>query len=782
MRKITVNDFSGGIQESYAPDDFTERQWTQLKGIVPYSDIRFESQWPAQQIGANATTWNDNITGSVNTSPVNAIFPLQSSVGAFLVAIKADGTVWWVKDAADTEVANTSNVAVWRRLNLAQNTGWLNANTTQPTISITLNPDFRFVTGLPFEVYKYVKQPYTGRLNQPESDEVADTTVSPRSVVSGVLIHSRRYVNSSGTAVLASGVTAATQQALVVYVDPTADSSSQVKVVTFPNLRRWPQYTTDTSKVTGTYVPVVPFVSTTKKAAGTASTIIDQYPFSSSPTGYPRSANIFHPYTYLDGTSTLQPGTGFIPRGNIGTMWGLNLILGDVEYNSESAVTSISSALTPGANQALIGTSANPVILRDGNTQPHRSYIYYSERDIDTFDPRSNLRIAGTDTRLVGMYNINNRLVCITTAGGDSDGVIAISGNISQLHSYDPTVTSNPFAIRKQVIQGGVGPADYPETGSGHIQQTCFWSEVNVAAFIDRLGGVFTTNGQTCDRIDRFGPRQPRGSAYTDHVASVGKHLMAWRSGRLMVFTILNAGTQQAEGCWTELVTPIVPYTVTNKARFANVSTLTIGTHNYVAGDAIEVSGLGSGFDGHYVVFGADLTSVTYLNAGADISSTAATGQIFADKDIKSMVGSGRNLYMVVQGNVWRYAVDGPAAERGAINGVYKDLTISTASFGAPSDFNKLSWHRFGIGFYTETSCAVQSITINAGPALESAGKVPVYNAVTTPRSYTEGYNTLVVPTGIGSKNIISATYVMQGQFVLESASFWYTGVTMERD
>ena len=56
-------------------------------------------------------------------------------------------------------------------------------------------------------------------------------------------------------------------------------------------------------------------------------------------TGTPSASNDFHPYTYLDGSGTLLPGKGTIPRGNVGVSWGGLLILGDIEWRSDKATT-----------------------------------------------------------------------------------------------------------------------------------------------------------------------------------------------------------------------------------------------------------------------------------------------------------------------------------------------------------------------------------------------------------------------------------------------------------
>jgi hypothetical protein len=415
-------------------------------------------------------------------------------------------------------------------------------------------------------------------------------------------------------------------------------------------------------------------------------------------------------------------------------MWGNNLIIGDIEWKSDSAEASTSKKVTPPANSATLGfSSGSPANfgLRDGNTEPHRGSFYYSEGDIDIFDPRSAIRSSGTDTRIAGMHMLDNKLIIITTAGGENDGVIAWSGNLAQLHPYDPKVIPNPFGVKKQLIRGGVGVADrVPDSGGGHIVQSCSWSELGIVVFVDRLGGVFYTNGNSCDRLDRYGPLQPRGSTYYDHPAAVGKHLVIWRNGRLLVFSVMESNSEQASGCWTELVPPV---------------------------DNLSPS------------------------------------------ELKSMYGSGRSLYMVVRGDVYRYALDAPSAEKGkrafwtgsAWTSQAVDLTVSTRTLGNLDAAEKLNWFNVGIAFSTEATCNLKSVTVKAGPALQATSPAPnpgtsqniTYAAFNppSPRAYTNGYYEEIFIAGIGSQPQISLTAVFTGSLKLEAASFWYAGSTLKR-
>lgn len=744
MNKISITDFSGGIQESLAPDDFSPRQSAVMKGIVPTNDRTFESQWGFQTIGS----FDDAF----------AVHPLETQNGTYLVMISGAGTIHWCKAPDDDALYyNTTvgqpkgaNNTVWTQIVDAENKGYkydATHNVDQPGITIEANRDYRFITNLVFELTKYIKTPdttaYSGiKVKDNFAYDKVGTSVSgvfetTHSVATGVLIHCRRYYDTGQQKLdfggRPSGTTTSnynTQVAIVCYVDPYTNT---VKAATFPNLRRWPWYynTTDGKAPDTTAVPtqllkVSPWISSFKHEKGAiaggggpsggaaGAGFITEYPFPASFTGYPRFMNVFHPYTYLDANKIGHPGRGFIPRANVGTSWGDLLILGDIEYQKEDVSTAATDfSMKPDKNTAMLGTSTAPNVLRDGSTAPHRGEFYYSEGEIDVFDPTSVILASGTDTRIAGMHVIDNRLISITTFGGENDGVIVHTGNLAALKAYK-TGTANPLAIRRQVLKGGVGVDDYTDTGNGHTTQTCLWPDVGTVLFIDKQGGVYATNGQSVNRMDTYGPKQPKESSYLDHPGAVGRYAFIWRDHKLMLFTALAYSGGQASGCWTELVLPT------------------------------EVG--------------------VYSNT------------------VRSMIGSGNNLYMVLNDRVCRFALAGVNSEKGKADGVNIDITVSTASFGIPEEYTKVNWDKFGINFNTTEGCTLKSISINPGPALQASfPSGSVYNAIGSARTYPAGYQSVIVQAGIGTRPIASATYVMQGQFTLESNTFWYTGSTSNK-
>lgn len=778
MKALPVTDFSGGINEATSPDDFSDNQWSRLKGIIPKNSTTFESQWAAQELGTTLSSTYP--VGSYKTT-MNQVYPLESSVGTFLVGINTDGDIMWTK-LPGPEFSQTAAAAViWRPaeiMNYQVNTlnlavpSYPNGNLPQDKIDAPYPyPDKRFITSVPFEVYKYIKSPVEGRNWDTNQDRIIDRTFSvtppdvltaPASICPGVLIGCRRAQRGRALGVFttlsennyesSTSIPASYQAMVVAYVDPQPELPSWsgnspltfnlttldwqtsrqgvVRLVSFPHFRRWPTRTQASfgewpqttinengKQVTYSKAAIHRLMSiirgTTSNPTGVVEEFVGKFPtktFSEQPAGI-RQGEFFHPYTYLDGSSTLLPGRGIIPRANIGTMWNNQLILGDIEWRSDKAdAASTAGSLIIPPNTAVVGR------LNDETTQPHRGSFYYSEDDIDVFDPRSVIRVTSSNSRIAGMHVIDNRLVCITTAGTELDGVITFSGNLGQIHPYGGAA-ANPFAVRKQLVRGGVGVADHQDEGAGYSKQTCLWSEAGVAVFIDRLGGVFYTDGQTCDRLDRVGPKQPDISTYRDTVAAVGKHLFVWRQKKLYCFAMLGSNGSMGSGCWTEVVAPPEAYTT--------------------------------------------------------------------DRGIYSMVGGVNQLFMIVNGLVYRYSPASP--NKGYIKSNPIDIEIATRTFGNQAAYKKTDWLRVGFSFYTPTKCNLLQVTTRAEAFMQKADQA-AGNAIYTPdiiapsytvnpaNEYQTGHYDFVAPAGIGPQYVMSAEFKFQGHVVLKGFTAWATG------
>jgi hypothetical protein len=742
MKKISITDFSGGIQEAYSPDDFTQRQSSVLKGFIPKDVNTFQSQWPCQSLSAVE-----------NQPAMSGLFPLESSVGTFLVGISTDGRLYFTKVPPTNAVRSSFN-CTWTEITDSETYGY---SSTGAQVQDTAKPhsDYRFLTGLSLEVYKYVKEPLSGSrqvdFTQDQVPSNLDSSGSPqetflsRAKLPAVLISARRQLRGNTFEMWESGLNVPLitgTRVMVAFVDPrgtcpdydgVGTSTGAVRMITFPHIRRWPTYTRNYSATNANGTPIetwpqVVIGGETYGAEERAFAIKPVVPTKAQPTGdtttgfvtdfytnsnnkYPDLTQWFHPYTYKDIASALLPGSGIIPRGNVGCMWGEQLIIGDIEWRSDRAIDATSSKKvnTP-QNSALL-------YLNDGNTEYHRGSIYYSEDDIDKFDPRHVIAVSTGEARVAGMHMLDNRMICVTSAAGPFDGVVALSGNLGQLLPY--TGTPNPYAVRRQLIRGGVGVADRSEFDQGHRTQTCLWSETGSVVFVDITGAIYYTDGVMLDRLDRYGPKQPAGSTMYDHVASVGKHLIAYRDDRLLCLTVLESNGGVASGCWTELVRP-------------NPS-----------------SGAGS---------------------------------------IRSMVGSGNQLFLLVDNIVFRYVIDGPVAEYGCVDGDPRDLTFASATLGDPNGHVKTNWHRVGLSFFTPNTATIKTCTVKAEAELLPTSPTPSPNANPVPTytktlddTYSNGHYNVVVPAGIGPQTVASVKFVMRGNVILQGLSLWVSGGFAER-
>lgn len=878
MGNISITNFSAGMVQRTSPEDYNTGEVGKLVGLVLENDGLLRSQWPIQTIG-NTTedAFYDNIS-------ITAIHPLKSNLGTFLVAIKADGSLWWTRaplsSATYLEANNSSgdNDIVWWRLTSApsstknaENQGYHETNvyTEQPNIPVEKNPDYRFITELPFDVYKYIKKATSGNVTQFNKDEIVDSGVTtgdttgsaisnnpnphaPKSTVSGVLIHSRRYVkdglltrgvdalteknittysltsniltintstahgytvgdtvtinlynpnpahniegsyyitdvgstyfrvaktnaNIASTAADAGSkcyTVSRTQVAVVAYIDPYSynpifGTQGVVKVATFPNIRRWPVNTaTKPATYASTFAPVQAIAINSAKAAASYPFIFN-YPFGtgdirnvSTPVGtttsaFPKDTNVFHPYTWIDADKQLNPGTGLVPRAFVGTMWNRNLILGDIEWREDSSDAYLLNPLiTPIASRAVMGTKYASIGLRDGNTEPHKGSLYFSERAIDEFDPRSVIKVSGTDTRIAGMHALNNRLVCVTTSGGSNDGVISFSGFLASLNAYTANSAPNPFGIRKEIVKGGVGTADCPDEFNHGNPQTVLWQGINKVAFLDRTGYVYTTDGATCTKLDERYPLKnpPSASTVNDHVAAVGNNLFIYNNGYLFCYTSI-AG----KGAWTILLRPEAWWqTYTGESAYKQYNII-----KSMRGSDTELYMI---VDTYYQLYNNDFT----VEIGEPVLSKS---------------------------RVMRYALNGPISERGKQDGDFLDgIEFETPTLGVGNQGKNVDWHMAQINFYTESGCKLNGIESKASYPLSASTTAVKYtkgqfvvpdpnlNIDFTPihltpiKTYTEGfyeYNSIM---GIGPQKIVSVRYSFSGDVRINSVNLTYNG------
>jgi hypothetical protein len=147
------------------------------------------------------------------------------------------------------------------------------------------------------------------------------------------------------------------------------------------------------------------------------------------------------------------------------------------------------------------------------------------------------------------------------------------------------------------------------------------------------------------------------------------------------------------------------------------------------------------------------------------------------------MIGVSNQMFMVVQGAVYRYTMDGPITEFGSVDGTRVTARISTATVGNNTGHEKTNWFRTGFSFAVpplSSPARVLCITTKAEGALVST-TVPTYT-VGTNEEFTTGHHDMVVPAGIGRQELASASITFQGPLILGGVTFWGNGGVMSRD
>lgn len=598
----------------------------------------------------------------------------RSTSPVYLLGIKSNGTLWFTR-LGSTEQTQTS---------LLNNVTWYQvAEVTGDVAPVLSNSNARFLCDLPFEGYKY------GYDSGDVTGLLVDTGVRLTETVPGVLIGSR--VDDDGSR---------SDNMFIAFLDHNrnwdtlADRPYMWRTVSFPRADRVRALEAPNPSEVNTFISNVGML----------------------------------PYAYTDGDAALNPGVGVIPRANIATMWNNSLIIGDVYWRKENSDT----AAAEGGNWKVAAG------LTNSNTVPFEGSVMYSSGDIDVFDPRALIRLSQTDTAIQGLHVLNNTLIGITSYASENDGVIAIRGDLSQLISYSSSVRSNPFAIRREIVRGGLGfPSRYVRTRSGQRRMSCMWPEAGIVVFLDKMGGVFYTDSERVDRLDQYGPTDPSPTNLNDTVGAVGRHLFVWRNRRLFCLTMLGSGDGGASGCWTEIALPREILEADN-------------------GD--DIGALIGARDELYVLW-------------------------------KRQSGAGNY-------EVWRFSLNCPDAERGKyFSGTEEapatadaDLVISTRTLAVDGESRDPFWHRLSFNFETPTSCQVRTVRIQSIGAkkrnlsgLISGNKIGHYTWSPNRTFNNDNEGEIVVPAAIGAQSQASATITVRGYIRLESVSFTVSGSRMNR-
>lgn len=725
MDTLTISDFSGGINEQFSIDNFSNRQWSRLKGFVMDSDQTLRTQWAAQSIGAS-----NAITGGVKS-----ISGFTGSSNSYLVAITNNGEIYTAIAPSDTANYTVANVVSW---------------TLQS--SITANTDYRFICEIPLSIEDDANN-YIGEVNALLINTTSGST-SPFAIYENDLTNSlaiktwNRYQPVDQPNLIKPLV---------------GETLNQNDAKTFTATTSWSIVTTFTGVNTawtiandGKY-PVDVRINT----GATITTIqpLDSYTHTSA-LGSGDQLQV----QATGGSSLIRVGVflgsyalamrNVMPKANVGCIWKNRLVLGDIlvrrnplvnwvntknisnvarTSNTVTITTSAdhnfktgdSATITAVTNTTLNGSftitvtgattftytksgsditsTADTGTAVVNNIQRNPNEFFFSEEVPDSYHEQSILLAGSAESQILGMHVLDNTLVTISSPNTESDGIRVFNGNPTFIDLQEGN-----DVLDINVTRGGLGPfRDISATGTR--TPSCVWPDSGIVVFLDRLGGVWYTDGIQVDRLDRIGPVTPDRTTVNDEISAIGKYLVMRRANRYFVLNLMEGiKGQSAVAAWTELVFP-----------------------------SYEI----------------------------------------APKSFKKVAGS---LYFVMDNRVYRFCVarDNQAdTERATFDNVQLDCTVGTATLGNSEQHKKVSWFRYGMRTRGRSTAQVRTVTIKAGPNLDTS----VFTYTKTINRNLVDRDEFVIPAGIGSSVEISAEATFRGDLQIESATFWSVGMKPSR-
>jgi hypothetical protein len=417
-------------------------------------------------------------------------------------------------------------------------------------------------------------------------------------------------------------------------------------------------------------------------------------------------------------------------------------------------------------------------LLNDANTGRVGNGVYFSIGDIDQFNPTAMFEISRGGAPIAGLHTIDNTVIAITEGGGETDGVYRIRGNLTLKSADDPT------AVRVELVKGGVGAPLEPENRKNPSRRSCLWPDASTVIFVDRMGGVFFTDGNVCDRLDRLGPVTPVRTDFVS-VAAVGKRLFVTRdaptnTGRgFYCFSIVNSDGSAASGIWTQLslerglkatpplypggpADPRPPGSRTYFFTFSLVDGGSSGTVFYYSDPSVlPVSLSGGSTDLFFVGIEGAEGQPTYQSDTAHSNITGASG-----------------------GHIFRLALAGPDAERGKIDNENVVQYVISPTIGGDDDHDLTYWDRVGLTFTTESTCTIQNIynlAEGGGYNNPSTDFMPFTFPVfpSAPQTFTAAANNVhefQFRYNLGPQRVISVSAMFSGHVILQTLSAWTSG------
>lgn len=716
MRTVDITNFSGGIHEAVAPSDFTDRQWTQIKGFVLQDETRVKTQWPIQRIGSE--------TG------FKEIKPLVAADGTrFLIGIKTNGEIWSAVAPANSSAHGTTASTSWTRLTsingdatvvvgnanahfLCETTlqvPTINSNTKVPalvinqseTIASTFSPLYVWAaSSASIGVYRVITS--------------LTLTVTSRTISSLVatLTFGTNHQFKVGDTITVTGVGTDYNGTRTITAIPS------IKQVSFATAGANESPTASTGTVTGNtaavhpgYVPVAPsnvvatqsgsnvVLTWTAEYAGTSAilgwnvysatgsllTTVGASTYTATVAGLVADGFVVRGYNAFGETpfdaegGVLVPAKGYVPLANVGTMWAGQLILGDIEYYKDE---------TDIPKQAQLSV-LNSARLRNG--------IWFSNPENPSqFDPLSVFVLGNPDTIITGFTVLPQGLLVSTVSNSNDAGIFLLRGTNAGL-IVDEEIQ---LGFNIELIRGGISQ---PDGSKNPGTFATLWPSVGTVAFLDNKSLVWQTNTQQIAQLDLYGAVPPTTYTSTDCLITWDRYLFVTRGGRFLVMREFGN-----EGSWTELALP------------------------------------------------SGLTATSLCEIGNSLY----------------FVGTGdSNDY------VWRvnlYPSSTAADEYGKANNVALDLVITTRPVGEPNRFDKSFWHRVGVRARGTTGSICKSIESWNGSPLVSGTQSLLTTTFSPSRSVGTRFEAIVPAHGPSIEAVARITF--NGYVEVEAVTFYVHG------
>lgn len=219
----------------------------------------------------------------------------------------------------------------------------------------------------------------------------------------------------------------------------------------------------------------------------------------------------------------------------------------------------------------------------------------------------------------------NGNLVFATGDSGVSNSIVFAAGGLTsgttqmkifpneKVHVEISTQSTSPTTGAFTVVGGAGISGNLNVAGNQNIV-----GNVNIQGSISVAGGQFTTQN-----LSSTDPLLFVGSGNSGNNLDLGFMTEAKFSSTTSRFLFGNKSITSNIGTLTTATA-----TVTNRSITNNVATLAIGSHSFIAGDTITVSGVNATFNGDYTITSVGATTISYAKTNADISGTASTGTV----------------------------------------------------------------------------------------------------------------------------------------------------------